>query len=225
MINTVIFDLDGLLADTEKVWYQVFKKMLAEYGHEFSLEEYTQNHSGKKIVDNIRLMKERYHLPFACEEGVAQAIAAEGEYVEQGVSLRPGADALLEYLHKNKYKIVLGTSSRRPRAERILKQNQIDHYFDAIISGYDVERGKPFPDVFLKSAEAVGAQPQEALVLEDSEAGIQAAYAAGISVICVPDLKEPQPEAAEKTVGVLPSLREVIDYLEEDRKISQNIQN
>lgn len=225
MINTVIFDLDGLLADTEKIWYRVFEKMLAGYGYEFSLKEYVQNYSGKKIVDNIWQMKEQYHLPFSCEEGIAQATAEEKKYVEQGVGLRPGAKELLEYLHKNKYQIVLGTSSRKPRAEKILQQNHIDHYFDAFVSGYDVERGKPFPDIFLKAAEVAGAKPEEALVLEDSEAGILAAYAAKIPVICVPDLKEPQLVTAQKTVGVLPSLFDVIEFLENDRKISQNVQN
>lgn len=214
MINTVIFDLDGLLADTEKTWYRVFEQFLGTYGYEFLLADYVKHYSGKTVVDNAGAVREKYKIPLSVEEIAAQLIAAEGRVVEDGVDLRPGAEALLEYLHTHGYQVVLGTSSRKPRALSILKQNQIYHYFDAFVSGYDVKRSKPFPDVFLEAAKQAGALPEHCLVLEDSEAGIQAAYAANIPVICIPDLKEPSAEAKEKTAAVLPSLREVIAYLE-----------
>lgn len=215
MINTVIFDLDGLLVDTEATWYRVFKNMLNDYGYEFSLEEYVKDHSGKTIVDNLKAVKAKYEIPLSVEEGVERAISDEGKFVEQGVDLKPGAEELLQYLKTHGYKIVLGTSSKKDRAVTILKQNHADHYFDAFVVGYDVKRSKPFPDIFLAAAERVDSVPEECLVLEDSEAGIQAAYAAGISVICVPDLKNPREEVAEKTAAILPSLHQVIGYLDE----------
>lgn len=213
MINTVIFDLDGLLADTEKTWYLVFKHIYGDYGYELTLEEYVTCHSGKTLVDNIATMKERYPISIDSEAGVQRAIDDEAKFVARGVDLKPGAEELLYYLKTHGYKIVLGTSSKKDRAVMILKQNHIDHYFDAFVVGDEVKRSKPFPDIFLAAAERVDSVPEQCLVLEDSEAGIQAAYAAGIPVVCVPDLKQPGEEFAKKATAVLPSLHQVIEYL------------
>ena len=88
-------------------------------------------------------------------------------------------------------------------------------YFDDFVFGPEVERGKPNPDIFLKAAEKLGEAPEKCLVLEDSQAGIQAAYAANIPVICIPDLKKPSEEYRKKTTAVLESLNDVIDFLNE----------
>ncbi len=213
MINTVIFDLDGLLVDSEGTWYQVFKDMLKDYGQELTLEEYVNRYSGKTVTDNISRMIRELDLQMEPEEGVERAISSEARHVEQGIELKEGVRELLQYLRENNYKIVLGTSSTRDRAMKILAYNQIDHYFDETVVGYEVERSKPFPDVFLAAAGKVGENPENCLVLEDSEAGIQAAYAANIPVICIPDLKRPRKDYEEKTAAVLPSLFCVIDYL------------
>lgn len=213
MTNTVIFDLDGLLADTETTWYEVSSEFVAQYGGTLTLEDYVTNHSGKTIVDNSSLYISNHRLPVTVEEGVDWLVSAEMRHVEQGVALKQGARELLTFLKENDYKIVLGTSSKLDRALTILKGNQVDSYFDAFVVGYDVERSKPFPDIFLKAAEKAGAKPEECLVLEDSEAGIQAAYAAGIPVICIPDLKQPSEEYKAKTAAVMESLYEVIGFL------------
>ena len=214
MIKTVIFDLDGLLADTETNWYKVCKELMESYGKEFTLDAYVRDHSGKTIVDNANLYIKNYDLPLSTEECVEWLVSTEMRNVEKGVPMMKGAMELLQYLKENRYKIILGTSSKLDRALTILKGNQADQYFDDFVVGYDVERSKPFPDIFLKAAEKAGAKPEECLVLEDSEAGIQAAYAAGIPVICIPDLKKPSEEYRKKTTAVMESLDEIIEYLE-----------
>ena len=217
MINTVIFDLDGLLADTETNWYKVCKELMGNYGKEFTLDAYVRDHSGKTIVDNAELYIKNYELPLTTEECVEWLVSTEMRNVERGVPMMKGAMELLQYLKENGYKVILGTSSKLDRAMTILKGNQADQYFDDFVVGYDVERSKPFPDIFLKAAEKAGAKPEECLVLEDSEAGIQAAYAAGIPVICIPDLKKPSEECRKKTTAVMESLDEIIGYLERVR--------
>ena len=213
MTKAVIFDLDGLLVDTEGVWYTVFKEILESYGHGLTLEEYLANHSGKTIAENIQIIIEKYALPLEHEAGVKRAIETEWKHVESGVELKAGAKELLQYLKENHYKIALGTSSTRERVRVILKYHQIEHYFDDIVVGYDVKRGKPYPDTFLAASERVGEAAENCLVLEDSEAGIQAAYSAKIPVICIPDMKKPRKEYADMTEAILPSLFDVIDYL------------
>lgn len=213
MIDTVIFDLDGLLVDTEKTWYHVWNDLLGMYGKSFTLQDYVTNYSGKTVVDNTSILIQKYQLPIDTDTGVNQANAIEQRYVQAGVELMKGAKELLEFLKENKYKIVVGTSSRRERATTILEKAKILDYFDDIVVGYDVKRGKPFPDTFLEAARRVSSEPENCLVLEDSEMGIQAAYAANMKVICIPDLKHPSECYAVKTSAVLPNLIHVIDYL------------
>lgn len=215
MINTVIFDLDGLLVDSERNWYKTWNAFLDLYGHSFTLEEYLQEYCGKIVPDTVDIFIKQYHLPISREEGVDIVNAIEASYVEKGIPLMDGAQELLDYLKDNHYKMVVGTSSRKERAVTILKKANVFDYFDDLVVGYDVKRGKPFPDTFLEAARRVNAAPQECLVLEDSEMGITAAYAGNIPVICIPDLKHPSKENADKTVAIYSSLRDVIDYLKE----------
>lgn len=215
MINTIIFDLDGLLIDSERIWYKVWNDFLGLYGHSFTLEEYVQNYSGKIVPDIVELLAAHYHLPVGREDGADIVNDIETSYVEKGVPLMDGAKELLDFLKENHYKMVIGTSSRKERALKVLKKVEILEYFDDLVVGYDVKRGKPFPDTFLEAAKRVNAKPEECLVLEDSENGIMAAYAGNIPVICIPDMKQPTKENAEKTAAIYSSLRDVISYLKE----------
>ena len=215
MIHTIIFDLDGLLVNTERSWYHVWNDLLGMFGESFTLQDYVTKHCGKTVVDNTTLLIQTYNLPIDVETGVKHANRIEQEYVQAGVALMEGARELLDYLKEQGYKMVVGTSSRKERATTILEKANISNYFDDIVVGYDVARGKPFPDTFLEAARRVGAHPENCLVLEDSESGIQAAYAANMKVICIPDLKQPSEANALKTTAILPSLKHVIEYLKE----------
>ena len=103
----------------------------------------------------------------------------------------------------------------RERVDKILQMAGLTGYFDGSICGDEVEKGKPDPEVFLKACQKAGVQPQDALVLEDSEAGIQAAFSAGIPVICIPDMKYPQKEDEEKADRVVDSLLDVLSLLKD----------
>ena len=213
MIKAVIFDLDGLLIDSEIISYKIYKEILHQFGHNFTIEEYTQNYSGKTEVKNVTNLTNTYSLPWTIEKGLESVYKIENRLIAQGVDLKYGAKELLSYLKDNNFKIAIASSSTRDRALTILKQHHIVEYFDDFVFGNEVEKGKPNPDIFLKACDKLSEKPEKCLVLEDSEAGIQSAYSANIPVICIPDMKVPNQHYLDMTKTVLDSLEEVIYYL------------
>ncbi len=213
MIKAVIFDLDGLLIDSEIISYKIYKEILHQFGHNFTIEEYTQNYSGKTEVKNVTNLINTYSLPWTIEKGLDNVYKIENRFIAQGVDLKYGAKELLSYLKDNNFKIAIASSSTRDRALTILKQHNIVEYFDDFVFGNEVEKGKPNPDIFLKACDKLSEKPEKCLVLEDSEAGIQSAYSANIPVICIPDMKVPNDSYLNMTKEVLSSLEEVISYL------------
>ncbi len=214
MKKAIIFDLDGLLIDSEIISYNLYADLLRKYQFRFSLERYARQYSGKNEVTNMQNLIFTYHLPITLEQGLSYVSALEKEYFAKGVPLKPGARELLNFLKHCKIKILLASSSTRERALFALAQNGIEDYFDAMVFGPEIERGKPAPDIFIKAREKSGEASADCLVLEDSEAGLRAAYAAGIDVICVPDMKRPDGAFLSVAAAVLPSLLDVPMWLE-----------
>ncbi len=216
MIKAIIFDMDGLMVDTEMISCQCYKKLIESYGFSFHKEDYIKDFPGKPLIASLHFIQEQYQIDFDIDEKIQEFHQLEKQYIEEnGVQLKKGLIELLQYLKKNNYKTIIATSSHKDRAEKILNQHDIFQYFDDIVCGSEVKRGKPFPDIFLKACEKLNISVNEALVLEDSEAGIQAAYDAHIPVICIPDLKYPQDEYIEKLEHIYDSLDNVILYLKE----------
>ena len=213
MIKAVIFDLDGLLIDSEIISYKIYKEILHQFGYDFSIEEYAQNFSGKTEVNNVKNLIYKYSLSWTVEIGLENVLKIESKFLSQGVALKPGVQELLSYLKNKCFKIAIASSSTKDRALTILRQHNIIEYFNEFVFGYEVEKGKPAPDIFLKACDKLSVNPEECLVLEDSETGIQAAYSANIPVICIPDMKVPSQHYLDMTKTVLHSLEEVIHYL------------
>lgn len=215
MLKAVIFDMDGLMVDTEMICFEVYKTILKSYQYDLTLEEYVQDFAGRPMKTSIENIKKRFHASFEIDEGISLYTKIENDLFDQkGVPLKEGVIELLDYLKEHHYKIVIATSSLPSRAKKLLQNNNIQHYFDDMVFGTDIQRGKPFPDIFLKACEKINVDVNEALVLEDSESGIQAAYDAQIPVICIPNLKYPQEQYAHKTTKIYDTLQEVITYID-----------
>lgn len=213
MIKGVIFDLDGLLIDSERTAHNNLNKLLEPCGIAIGTEDYVHDYLGKTVVEGINRIAKLYRKDKTADELLDIYLQYEKSAIENGIPLKPGALELLEYLKSKKIKIALASSSLRERAVGILNSHNILGYFDELVFGYEVEKGKPEPDIFLKACEKINIKPSEAIVLEDSEAGIQAGFSANIPVFCIPDIKKPSEHFAEKTTKILSSLYDVLDLI------------
>ena len=214
MKKAVIFDMDGLMIDSERVTYNEYVKKLAQLGHHDFTEELYRNCLGKNKPGICQVFIDHYGQDFPMTEVWDDVHVWIDESLRQYVPKKKGLVELLEYLKANNYKTIVATSSGRARVDEILKNADLTKYFDDTICGDEVTHGKPHPEIFLTACQKLGVAPEDALVLEDSEAGILAAYDGHIDVICVPDMKYPEDKYVQMVTKIVESLDDVIDYLE-----------
>lgn len=214
MKKAIIFDMDGLMIDSERVTYQEYVKKLHMLGHDDFTEDLYKHCLGKNKPGICKVFTDHYGDNFPMKEVWDDVHVWIDESLRNHVPKKDGLDELLQYLKTHGYKTIVATSSARVRVDEILKNAEIVDYFDDSICGDEVKHGKPDPEIFLTACQKLGVTPDEALVLEDSEAGILAAYNGRIDVICVPDMKYPEPDYASKATKIVDSLKDVIDYLE-----------
>ena len=217
-MEAVIFDLDGLLADTEIISLKVYQELLEDFGIPFTEETYSREYSGHREEENVQRFLDTYDLPWNFDQTLEKVYELEAQILDKGVNLKKGAKNLLAFLQREGIPIALATSSVESRARMILDSNGILSLFDHLVFAKDVKRSKPYPDIFLKACSDLNVLPENCLVLEDSEAGIAAAYRAGIPVICIPDLKMPAQFFLNKTEQVFQDLDAVRDYLESKKE-------
>ena len=213
MIKAIIFDMDGLMIDSERVTFECYQERLKDMNLTMD-EEFYKTLLGKPIKGIYQRFYDVYGNDFPIENVIQDVHQLMAERFEtEGVPVKKGLVELLHYLKDNNYKTIVATSSNRDRVDKILAQAKITEFFDDSICGDEVTKGKPNPEVFLKSRQKLGVNVDEAIVLEDSEAGIQASYDANIKVICIPDMKYPEKQYEEKTFKILKDLTEVTAYL------------
>ena len=213
MIKAIIFDMDGLMIDSERVTFECYQERLKDMNLTMD-EEFYKTLLGKPIKGIYQRFYDVYGNDFPIQNVIQDVHQLMAERFEtEGVPVKKGLVELLHYLKDNNYKTIVATSSNRDRVDKILAQAKITEFFDDSICGDEVTKGKPNPEVFLKSCQKLGVNVDEAIVLEDSEAGIQASYDANIKVICIPDMKYPEKQYEEKTFKILKDLTEVTAYL------------
>lgn len=213
MIKAIIFDMDGLMIDSERVTFECYQERLKDMNLTMD-EEFYKTLLGKPIKGIYQRFYDVYGNDFPIQNVIQDVHQLMAERFEtEGVPVKKGLVELLHYLKDNNYKTIVATSSNRDRVDKILAQAKITEFFDDSICGDEVTKGKPNPEVFLKSCQKLGVNVDEAIVLEDSEAGIQASYDANIKIICIPDMKYPEKQYEEKTFKILKDLTEVTAYL------------
>ncbi len=187
MIKAVIFDLDGVLVTTDDCHYEAWKRMADEEGICFD-REINQRLRGVSRMESLEIILERANRPYSEEEKQALAARKNGYYVElishlDQNALLPGAKKTLQALRKMGVRTAVGSSSKN--APNIIRRVGVEDMFDAVADGNDIKRSKPAPDVFLVAAEKLGLPAENCLVVEDADAGVEAALSAGMTVLAV----------------------------------------
>lgn len=189
--KAVIFDMDGLMFDSERATYEEYVKICRDRGCQMTRAFYVTL-LGRPLPAAIELLRKEYGPDFPASQVVN--LVQKGlhrRFLEQDIPIKKGLPEILEALKKRGFSCIVASSSNRQWVEFLIKKAGVAEYFLDIICGDEIERGKPNPDIFLCACEKLGCSPEEAWVLEDSEAGIEAAHRAGIDCIGIPDMKEP----------------------------------
>lgn len=217
MIKGIIFDMDGLMLDTEKLLAKYWMQAAQEAGFPMQLEH----------VLGIRSLSAVYAKPklqaiFGKNFNYEKIRARRRELTAQhlavyGIEKKAGLDTLLAYLHENHYQIAVATATDRQRTEQYLKQVQIDSYFDTLICGDMVTKGKPDPEIYLTACHELHLPPEQCMALEDSPNGILSAFRAGCKPVMIPDLSQPDENLQDKLYACVPDLSHVIHLLETKR--------
>ena len=211
--KAVIFDMDGVIFDSEKRVVECWQVIADKYGIPDIELACRECFGCNQVVAKERFLK-RYGEDFPYVEYKKEMSDLFHERYDKGnLPMLLGVVEILTFLKDSGKKIALATSTRRASAEQGLTWAGIIEYFDAIICGDMVERSKPEPDIFLKACEVIGVEPSEAYVIEDSYNGIRAAHRGGLMPIMVPDMLEPDEEMEELSVAIIEDLNKVIDYL------------
>lgn len=213
MLKGAIFDMDGLMFDTERVYKESWIILADRYGliHNPDFPTAVAGSSGEKmrrIINHYYPEVDAEEFMNACYQRVSDVTAVE-------VPEKKGLRQILALFKKNGVKMAVASSSRLPNIERNLRTAGISEYFDAVISSNDpaVKEGKPAPDVFLYAAERIGISPEECYVFEDSLNGIRAGHAAGATAVMIPDTMQPTDDI-RRICRIFPDLMAAADAIE-----------
>ena len=205
--RAVIFDMDGLMIDSEVIYQMAWRRAIREFDREMPDKTF-RRFLGRNSPDSHTLLAEIYGVEFDAAGFMGRCNGIADEHIAtHGIPHKPGLGDLLLSLEKHGMRKGVATSTRREWALRSL--GPLVARFEVLTTGDEVARGKPAPDIFLLCAERLNAAPHECLVLEDSEAGIRAAHAAGMRAIMVPDLVGPTDEIRALAWRVCASLDDV----------------
>lgn len=212
MIKAVIFDLDGLMVDSEPVHYKAYAQVFQQEGKELPEQEYAKNYVGISDGDTARDMVSRYHLKISPQELLERKDAVFTQLLPGNVVPQKGLYELMEQLRAHGYKTAVASGALLSAIEQIIKALKLENSFDILCSAEAVAHGKPAPDLFLFAAKKLNVPPAECLVLEDAPPGVQAARAAGMKCFAIPS-RETKGRDFSSADKVLANLGDVFEEL------------
>lgn len=206
MLESVLFDMDGLLIDSEPLQFQAYRQAFASFGYDLDRAGWTRWH-------NVEASAARFIQDTGLDIDGAQVRAMKKELYEQMIDdeleLKPGAPQLVEAC-ASECRLALVSGSRSESIERCLKKFDLLQHFSVLVSGADQARSKPYPDAYLEGMRQLGTAPERALAFEDSASGFRAAVAAGLGCIVCPDSFRAHPDDAfDGAALVVDSLLEI----------------
>ena len=216
-LKAVIFDMDGVLFDTEKIYLDVWTKIFNKYGYKMTKEIYCKViATGRENVKKV--FKEEFGENLPIEEMYKEKDIALAKELEKKIPIKNGAYELLNYLRNKRYKLALATSASRERMEKQLRESNFITIFDEVVCRDDVTKTKPNPEIFIKAANKLNVRPEECIVIEDSAAGIEAAYKGNMKSIHVVDLIEADEKIKEYSYRSFNNLFEVEKYFKDNKE-------
>jgi HAD superfamily hydrolase (TIGR01509 family) len=211
-VEAVLFDMDGLLLDTEVIYTEALQAAAIAVGREMPLD-FCHSMIGVPGHECTLMIADYYGAGFSIEEFRQHFSVHLQRRVETGIPHKPGVVELLDFLAGRGLPLAVATSSGRKTAEHHLGKAGLLGRFAALATRDDIERPKPHPDVYLEAARRLGVAPERCLAFEDSNIGLAAAHAAGTMAFMVPDLLQPLPESRARCVDVLPDLHAALKLL------------
>ena len=213
MLKLVIFDMDGLMFDTEQINYRAFTEIVTEEGYHPTFEQYT-GFLGMHAKD----IQKKYRIYYGNDvdaEGIYKKVGQRSKQIirKEGVPEKAGLRELLEVVKERNLLTAVASGSDAEVIKEYLEETDLASYFDIVLSAKEVKRGKPYPDIFLAICEQLNIKVEETLVLEDSSNGVQAALAGGLPVINVPDLLPIPEEEQKRCIAVVSDLTQVIPFI------------
>ncbi|MDP8201352.1 MAG: HAD family phosphatase [Candidatus Tenebribacter burtonii] len=185
--KAVIFDLDGTLIDSMGIWIKIDKEYLEIRNIPVPDNLFKDVKTGNSFTEICQYFKDKFDLPESIETIGAEWTDMVEEHYKTDIKLKPGAIELIEFLHVNTVKMGIGTSNSKYLAETVLQANNVLQYFESIVAGCEEIKGKPYPDIFLNSAEELRIDPAKCLVIEDTLQGVIAAHNGGMDAFAIFD--------------------------------------